>query len=74
MQRLIAEHPEGDLSAGVDLALSLAARIAGPEIAQSIQLGIEYDPAPPLEAGSPATAPAPIVAFLRENRDMIVRL
>jgi hypothetical protein len=40
----------------------------------AIQLGIEYDPRPPFTAGSPATAPEPIVTFLRENRDMIVRL
>jgi putative intracellular protease/amidase len=62
------------VSAGIDLALGLVARIAGPELAQSIQLGIEYDPAPPFAAGSPATAPDPIVTFLRKNRDMIVQL
>jgi transcriptional regulator GlxA family with amidase domain len=62
------------VSAGIDLALELVARIAAPEIAQSIQLGIEYDPAPPFEAGSPVKAPGPIVRFLRENRDLVVRL
>ena len=53
------------VSAGIDLALDLAARIAGPEIAQTIQLAIEYDPQPPFRAGSPATAPPEIVAMLR---------
>ncbi|GIM92772.1 DJ-1/PfpI family protein [Paractinoplanes toevensis] len=62
------------VSAGIDLALELVARIAAPEIAQSIQLGIEYDPAPPFEAGSPTKAPGPIVRFLRENRNLVVRL
>jgi transcriptional regulator GlxA family with amidase domain len=45
------------VSAGIDMALTLAARIAGDEVAQAIQLGIEYDPQPPFDAGSPAKAP-----------------
>ncbi|HEY2181007.1 MAG TPA: DJ-1/PfpI family protein [Solirubrobacteraceae bacterium] len=53
------------VSAGIDMALALAARIAGDEVAQAIQLGIEYDPHPPFDAGSPDTAPADIVALLR---------
>jgi putative intracellular protease/amidase len=53
------------VSAGIDMALSLAARIAGEEVAQAIQLGIEYDPQPPFDAGSPAKAPAAIVDGLR---------
>ncbi len=44
------------VSAGIDMALSLAATIAGDEAAQAIQLGIEYDPAPPFDCGSPAKA------------------
>lgn len=50
------------VSAGIDMALALAARVGGPELAQAIQLGIEYDPQPPFDAGSPAKAPAPIRA------------
>jgi hypothetical protein len=46
------------------MALRLVERIAGPELAQAIQLGIEYDPQPPFDAGSPAKAPAEIVAML----------
>ena len=52
------------VSAGIDMALALAAEIAGPEVAQAIQLGLEYDPQPPFDAGSPAKAPAAIVELL----------
>jgi putative intracellular protease/amidase len=53
------------VSAGIDMALTLAAQIAGEQVAQAIQLGIEYDPQPPFDAGSPQKAPAEIVALLR---------
>ena len=43
--------------AGIDLALTLAAKIAGSEVAQTIQLAIEYDPHPPFAAGAPSKAP-----------------
>ncbi len=52
------------VSAGIDMALRLVEHIAGAELAQAIQLGIEYDPQPPFDAGSPAKAPAGIVALL----------
>jgi transcriptional regulator GlxA family with amidase domain len=55
------------VSAGIDMALALVARIAGDVVAQAIQLGIEYDPQPPFDAGSPRTAPAEVVALLRER-------
>jgi hypothetical protein len=47
------------------MGLVLAARIAGPEVAQAIQLGIEYDPQPPFDAGSVAKAPPEIVELVR---------
>lgn len=50
------------VSSGIDMALTMAGRVAGDEVAQSIQLGIEYDPQPPYDAGSPDKAPAEIVA------------
>ncbi len=53
------------VSAGIDMALTLAARIAGDEFAQAVQLGIEYDPQPPFDAGSVAKAPASVVELLR---------
>jgi transcriptional regulator GlxA family with amidase domain len=48
------------VSAGIDLALLLVGRLAGDETAQAIQLGIEYDPQPPYDAGAPSKAPAAI--------------
>jgi len=53
------------VSAGIDMALALVAQIAGEQVAQAIQLGIEYDPQPPFDAGAPHKAPAEIVALLR---------
>jgi len=53
------------VSAGIDMALALSAKIAGDEVAQRIQLVIEYDPQPPFNSGSPATAPQEVVAPLR---------
>jgi transcriptional regulator GlxA family with amidase domain len=53
------------VSSGIDMALMLAARLSAPEIAQAIQLGIEYDPQPPFDAGSPAKAPPQIVELVR---------
>jgi putative intracellular protease/amidase len=55
------------VSSGIDMALHLAAREAGDEAAQAIQLGIEYDPDPPHDAGSPEKAPPAIVDFLRDR-------
>jgi transcriptional regulator GlxA family with amidase domain len=55
------------VSAGIDMALALAAEVAGEQVAQAIQLGIEYDPQPPFQAGSPASAPPEIVAALRSR-------
>ena len=51
------------VSAGIDMALALAGRVAGDEVAKRIQLGIEYDPHPPYQAGSPATAKPEIVEY-----------
>jgi putative intracellular protease/amidase len=49
------------VSSGIDMALTLAARIAGDEVAQAIQLSIEYDPQPPFDSGSVAKAPKPVL-------------
>jgi putative intracellular protease/amidase len=53
------------VSSGIDMALLLAARLTSDEVAQAIQLGIEYDPQPPFDAGSVDKAPEPIVALVR---------
>ena len=49
------------VSSGIDMALTLVTEIWGPEVAQAVQLGIEYDPEPPHDAGSPEKAPQEIV-------------
>jgi putative intracellular protease/amidase len=53
------------VSSGIDMALTLVANIAGPEVAQAIQLGIEYDPQPPFDSGSTAKAAPEIVELVR---------
>ena len=55
------------VSSGIDMALTLAGRLAGDEAAQAIQLMIEYDPQPPYDAGSADRAPAEIVTRLRSR-------
>jgi len=52
----------GGVTAGIDFALTLAAEIAGSEVAQAIQLTLEYAPQPPFNAGRPETAPAEVLA------------
>jgi putative intracellular protease/amidase len=59
------------VSSGIDMALGLAAEIAGPEWAQGIQLGIEYDPQPPFDSGSTAKAPPEIVELLRQHASLL---
>ena len=60
------------VSAGIDLALTLADAIAGPDVAQMIQLATEYDPRPPFAAGSPASAPPAVVSHLRANAHLVL--
>ncbi|MER5965741.1 DJ-1/PfpI family protein [Streptomyces sp. NPDC002057] len=56
------------VSSGIDMALHLLGRIAGDEVAQTIQLLTEYDPQPPYDAGSPEKAPAAVVARWRGEK------
>ncbi|MFN3857508.1 MAG: DJ-1/PfpI family protein [Caulobacter sp.] len=51
----------GGVTAGIDFALVLAAEVAGEAVAQGIQLGLEYAPAPPFNAGRPETAPQAVL-------------
>jgi cyclohexyl-isocyanide hydratase len=53
------------VTSGIDFALALAAILDGEQAAREIQLGIEYDPAPPFDSGSPKTAPRDMVDRLR---------
>jgi cyclohexyl-isocyanide hydratase len=52
----------GGVTSGIDFAISIAADIAGAEVAQAIQLGIEYDPAPPFDSGHPSRASEAVMA------------
>ncbi|MFG2287332.1 DJ-1/PfpI family protein [Streptomyces sp. NPDC048595] len=60
------------VSSGIDMGLALSGRIAGDLTAQAIQLGIEYDPQPPYDAGAPDKAPAEVVALLRDRSRFIL--
>jgi transcriptional regulator GlxA family with amidase domain len=53
------------VSSGIDMALALVTKINGKEVAQAVQLGIEYDPEPPHDSGSPEKAPPEIVELVR---------
>ena len=54
------------VSSGIDMALRLLQLEVGDELAQAVQLSIEYDPQPPVDAGSPEKAPQPIVDLVRQ--------
>jgi transcriptional regulator GlxA family with amidase domain len=56
------------VSAGIDMALRLAQLSAGDDVAMAIQLILEYDPQPPFDAGSPAKAPAHVMAMVQDRR------
>lgn len=55
------------VSAGIDMALILAAKISGEQVAKSLQLGIEYDPQPPFDSGSPEKADPNLLDSLRKR-------
>jgi cyclohexyl-isocyanide hydratase len=57
----------GGVTAGIDFALTVAAQAFGPELAQAIQLGIEYDPHPPFDSGAPERAEPALVAKVRAS-------
>jgi cyclohexyl-isocyanide hydratase len=56
----------GGVTAGIDFALKIVAKLIGPEHAQAIQLYLEYDPAPPYNAGSPGKAPKRVKEFISD--------
>ena len=72
MQASLVVADAAGVSAGIDMGLTLAGRIAGDQTAQAIQLGIEYDPQPPYHAGSPDRAPAEIVSAMRARSRFIL--
>ena len=60
----------GGVTAGIDFGLTVAAELAGEEVAKSIQLVLEYDPQPPFDSGAPSKAPAAIVELVRSLQSM----
>lgn len=66
--RVVEDGPvitAGGVTAGIDFALTLTTRLHGQAVAESIQLALEYDPAPPLRSGHPSRAPEPVLSGLK---------
>jgi transcriptional regulator GlxA family with amidase domain len=61
----------GGVTAGIDMALTLMAEIAGPEHAQAVQLALEYAPDPPFDSGRPESAPPQILAAARQRYERV---
>jgi cyclohexyl-isocyanide hydratase len=61
----------GGVTAGIDMALTVMAEIAGPDFAETVQLAIEYAPAPPFDSGCPDRARPEIVAAARGRLDSV---
>lgn len=57
----------GGVTAGIDFGLALAETIAGRGVAEAVQLGLEYAPAPPFKSGSPESAPPAVVEAVRQR-------
>lgn len=57
----------GGVTAGIDFGLTMAAELAGEEVAKTIQLALEYDPKPPFDSGSPEKAGPAVVTKLKER-------
>jgi len=54
----------GGVTAGIDFGFTLAAELAGKDVAKTLQLAFEYDPQPPFDCGSPESAGPELVARL----------
>lgn len=69
-QRVVVDRNRitgGGVTAGIDFGLYVASQVATAEIAQAIQLQLEYNPEPPFHSGSPTTATPELVAVVRKN-------
>lgn len=62
----------GGVTAGIDFALTLIAELRGAKVAQNVQLGLEYSPAPPFSSGRPETAPASVLAAFEAQMGPII--
>jgi cyclohexyl-isocyanide hydratase len=70
MNRIVVDRNRitgGGVTAGIDFGLYVASLIANEEVARAIQLQLEYDPEPPFNSGSPATAGPELVAAARQS-------
>lgn len=54
------------ITAGIDMALTMTELVHGRSYAEAVQLGLEYDPAPPTDSGTPAKATTEVLAFVRD--------
>ncbi len=61
----------GGVTAGIDFALTVMAEVAGDDYAQSVQLSIEYAPAPPFDSGRPDLAPAHVLAATQQRYERV---
>jgi len=59
----------GGVTSGIDFAFRIVAELAGPEVAKAIQLGIEYDPSPPFDAGHPDKASEAATALMVQRNE-----
>lgn len=59
----------GGVTSGIDFAFRIVAELAGPEVAQAIQLAIEYDPSPPFDAGHPDKAAEATIALMLQRNE-----
>ena len=57
----------GGVTAGIDFALTLVSKLLDETTAQAIQLGLEYNPAPPFNSGSPDAAPSEVLALVKDR-------
>jgi cyclohexyl-isocyanide hydratase len=64
----------GGVTSGIDFAFGIVAELAGPEVAQAIQLAIEYDPSPPFDAGHPDKATEATTAFMIQRTKRATRV
>ncbi len=64
----------GGITAGIDFALTLAAELFGDDVAQLVQLQLEYAPAPPFDSGTPQTAPRAVLEEANRRSVQSVKL
>ena len=61
----------GGVTAGIDMALEVMAEIGGRDLAETVQLAIEYAPAPPFDSGRPELAREPVLRAARARLDSV---